>query len=581
LSPSEEGNHPGFVPVVFEGAPSPLEQSRPEVVGRVLAFPAVAFVALAAVGELAMHSAPSSPGAATIAAATPLRRFEALAALRAQTSLSASPSDATLRDEASLDTLRGFYGMASDDYARANRPEEAATIAAHYGDPFRVARARFVNGEIAEAAKAFVSARARDPKLPITISEVTSYVLTDDFERAATGAHALLAQWDGPKGSQDELQCIVDAIDHRAGGSHDTGALERHAHEGATRVPCTLLMLDLRDGTGGASGDDTLSELRSDPHVRRYLEPLTHGTFGSCTFPASDVLGCWGVNDAFGPGMITDPKAIAFYLPQALALQAFQHTLSEVSSHGWRGADMALAASLYAATRTFLGDVEGALTILDVAGRAAAPLARRAETEERRRASLDPTQDPPFRHDPSLSDDLDLIRSTRAAVLLRRGRARDALRLQPSGMGARFSTLAHVIGAYDPMEQLALAAGDGRELDTKLWTAAYTGDGAVLVDALRASQDDGRGVVDVVAWHIPSGRAALASWVRYEYPAPCSTCGLYPLMNSLGSRLDAAHATGDEATVRELDAVRVRLDPYLARRQDALLVHFLSLLSPP
>jgi hypothetical protein len=242
---------------------------------------------------------------------------------------------------------------------------------------------------------------------------------------------------------------------------------------------------------------------------------------------------------------------------------------------------MALAASLYAATRTFLGDVEGALTILDVAGRAFAPLARRAETEERRRASLDPTQDPPFRHDPSLSDDLDLIRSTRAAVLLRRGRARDALRLQPSGMGARFSTLAHVIGAYDPMEQLALAAGDGRELDTKLWTAAYTGDGAVLVDALRASQDDGRGVVDVVAWHIPSGRAALASWVRYEYPAPCSTCGLYPLMNSLGSRLDAAHATGDDATVRELDAVRVRLDPYLARRQDALLVHFLSLLSPP
>ncbi|MBK8218627.1 MAG: hypothetical protein IPK71_33265 [Myxococcales bacterium] len=579
LSPSEEGNHPGIVPVAFEGAPSPLEQSRPEVVGRVLAFPALAFVALAAVGELAMHSAPSSPGVATIAAATPLRRFEALAALRAQTSLSASPSDATLRDQASLDTLRGFYGMASDDYARANRPDEAAKIAAHYGDPFRVARARFVNGEISESARAFASARARDPKLPITISEVTAYVLTDDFERAATGAHALLANWDGPKGSQDELQCIVDAIDHRAGGSHDTGALERHAREGATRVPCTLLMLDLRDGTEGASGDDTLSELRSDPRVRRYLEPLTPGRFGSCTFPASDILGCWDASDAFGPGMITDPKAIAFYLPQALALQAFQHTLSEVSSHGWLGADMALAASLYAATRTFLGDVEGALTILDVAGRAFAPLARRAELEERRRASLDPPQDPHFPHDPR--DGLDLIRSTRAAVLLRSGRARDALRLQPSGMAARFSTLAHVMGAYDPSEQRELAERDDRELNAKLWNAAYTGDGTVLVDALRAGEGDGRGVVDVVAWHIPSGRAALASWVRYEYPAPCSTCGLYPLMNSLGSRLDAAHATGDEATVRELDAVRVRLDPYLARRQDALLVHFLSLLSPP
>jgi hypothetical protein len=219
LSPSEEGNHPGFVPVVFEGAPSPLEQSRPEVVGRVLAFPAVAFVALAAVGELAMHSAPSSPGAATIAAATPLRRFEALAALRAQTSLSASPSDATLRDEASLDTLRGFYGMASDDYARANRPEEAATIAAHYGDPFRVARARFVNGEIAEAAS---SARRRAPthcsptgtarRARKTSFSASSTRSTTAPEAATTRARSNATRTRERRGSPARFSCSISAM---------------------------------------------------------------------------------------------------------------------------------------------------------------------------------------------------------------------------------------------------------------------------------------------------------------------------------------------------------------------------------
>jgi hypothetical protein len=616
LSPSEEGNHPGIVPVAFEGAPSPLEQSRPEVVGRVLAFPALAFVALAAVGELAMHSAPSSPGAATIAAATPLRRYEAIAALRAQTSLSASPSDATLRDQASLDTLRGFYGMASDDYALANRPEEAARIAAHYGDPFRVARARFVNGEIAESARAFASARARDPKLPITISEVTAYVLTDDFERAATGAHALLANWDGPKGSQDELQCIVDAIDHRAGGSHDTGALARHAREGATRVPCTLLELDLRDGTRKAGEGTTLDlhvlGLGPDERVRRYLPALDRKqaskgcAYGHCFLESN------------ASAFFTDPRRAAFELPQPLSLELYREARKDAASgEAKQLAELSAAATTYAAARAFVGDVDGALGILDETERILAPRAKRSYTDDQRaewesrmwrvgtsddwdvrqrqieaeearlRKTYDPDRDAAER---AAEVHLRQARAARAGVLLRRGHAVEALAAHPKyetslrasePTDALFGTFARAVGAFDPSSQRQLAADDGRELNTKLWNAAYTGDGAVLVDALRASEGDGRGIVDVVGWNMPRGREALATWVRYEYPAPCSTCGLYPLMNSLGSRLDAAHATGDEATVRELDAVRVRLDPYLARRQDALLVHFLSLLSPP
>lgn len=618
LSPSEEGNHPGIVPIAFEGAPSPLEQSRPEVVGRVLAFPAVAFVALAAVGELAMHSAPSSPGAATIAAATPLRRYEAIAALRAQTSLAASPSDATLRDQASLDTLRGFYGMASDDYALANRPEEAAKIAAHYGDSFRVARARFVNGELAESARAFASARARDPKLPITISEVTAYVLTDDFERAATGAHALLANWDGPKGSQDELQCIVDAIDHRAGGSHDTGALARHAREGATQVPCTLLELDLRDGTRKAGHDDTrvdvhLLGLASDERMRRYLPALDpKAAHRACSYGR-----CFEGNSA-ASAFFTDPRRAAFELPQALGLEIYRESLKDAptgtASHLER---LTTAATTYAAARAFVGDVDGALGIFDETERILAPRAKRSYTDDQRaewesrtwrvgtsddwdvrqrqieaeearlRKTYDPDRDAAER---AAEVHLRQARAARAGVLLRRGRAVEALAAHPKyetslrasePTDALFGTFARVVGAFDPAAQRQLAADDGRELNTKLWNAAYTGDGAVLVDALRASEGDGRGIVDVVGWHMPRGREALATWVRYEYPAPCSTCGLYPLMNSLGSRLDAAKAVGDEVTVRELEAVRARLDPYLARRDDALLVHFLSLLSPP
>jgi hypothetical protein len=135
--------------------------------------------------------------------------------------------------------------------------------------------------------------------------------------------------------------------------------------------------------------------------------------------------------------------------------------------------------------------------------------------------------------------------------------------------------------AHDPRAQENLARGDGRESNRKLWLAAQTGDGQALVARLREQNGDGRGIVETVGANLPEGRAELAHWVRYEYPPPCTTCGLYPLLNHLGSRYDAAVAASDEATVKDLVALRTRLDPILARRDIALVLHFLSELSPP
>jgi hypothetical protein len=108
-----------------------------------------------------------------------------------------------------------------------------------------------------------------------------------------------------------------------------------------------------------------------------------------------------------------------------------------------------------------------------------------------------------------------------------------------------------------------------------------TGNGAGLAAQLRARGLDGRGVVEHVALHIPQGRDELKSWVRWSYPPPCTTCGLYPLHNYVASRRAAARAVGDDELAKDLGDVMSRLRPLLERRHIAVPLALLSELSPP
>ncbi len=610
LASSEGDGASGFVPVVYEGSPKPLARSRIAVAAQTLAGPACAIALLGAVGEISIRAATSSETASAVASLTPFRRADGLAALRAHVDLREHATEATLARAAEIDRVRGYCGTASDDYMLANRPAKAAEIALGCGDPFRAARAYFVDGELDKASASFMKARRLDPKLPPSISEVTAYLVSDKADEAATAAHALLGSWDGPRGTREQLQCVVDALDERAGGTHPQGALDRHAEEEGTRLHCNLLLVELR---GSALRKIAFQKMRYvyeaplRPLWTALLgDDLKDTAYGYDTSPRGTGIGA--------VDLFTSPKQVVFQIPQAVSVEAFRDSATRTSRPAL--AAMASFGMRRAALRSFLGDEAGAIAALDELDAKLTPFGHRSYTDEQQRewenrtwrianddyekyqrlleaeeARMRKTYDPEKDGAERVAEGfLKASRATRATVLLRAGKTTEAkaltvdtkaLNSDPPNQDALFRLFLEARSSHDPRAQENLARGDGRESNRKLWLAAQTGDGKALVARLREQNGDGRGIVETVGAHLPEGRAELAHWVRYEYPPPCTTCGLYPLLNHLGSRYDAAVAASDEATVTDLVALRTRLDPVLARRDIAVVLHFLSELSPP
>ena len=419
---------------------------------------------------------------------------------------------------------------------------------------------------------------------------------------------ALLAAWEGPRGTREQLQCVVDALDERAGGTHQTGALERHSDEAGTRVECILLLMELRSGNEREKLSQKARYSEMGHPLRLAMNSLAPG--GS-SYP-DDQLGYLGALSA--TDLFTHPKQIVFDIPQAIMVDAFRDSSAASGQRGLLGP--ATFGTRRAALRSFLGDEAGALAALDELDAKLLPFSHRSYTDEQKqewdsrtwrianddydkqrvlraaeetrlRQTYDPDKDAAERIAEGL---VRTSKSVRAAVLLRAGKTAEARVLadaqgtttwQPGRNDSLFRTFLNARSTHDPQAQETLARGDGRESNRKLWLAAQTGDGQALAARLREQNGDGRGIVEIVGAHLPEGRADLAHWVRFEYPAPCTTCGLYPLMNYLGSRYDAARATSDEATTQDLIGLRTRLDPILARRDIALVLHFLSELSPP
>ena len=603
LAAPEDSTKTDFVPVAFEGQPRPLARGKLLVSAQVVAAPLCALALLGAVGEVTIRGGEKSPTLAAIASMTPFRRQDGLAALRAQADVRESPSEATLVRAAELDHVRGRCGAASDDYFFANRSKNAAEIAEGCGDPARAARAWFVYGDMDRAAKAFEQARKGDSRLPPSLSEVTAYFTTERFDRAAEAGHALLAAWDGPRASRDQLSCVVDALDHRAGGTHDQGNLAVHAREEGTQLPCTLLLADATEGAARtAVFEQTPYDTRS---------PLLRVALGSRQVNLRDEYGGWYGPKSLGFSAVelfTHPKQVVFAIPFALARDAVRQfsssspCLGDCAQPPWSLFTSPAFASQFLARQaafiSFQGDLPGGLALLDEAEKRLEPLAKRYSDEREFGLLQERDADHP---DANMGELLVVanqreaaeltyeIRLTRVAVLARAGKVDEARALLPGTRPNRFHNqdeslllaFLNATGSYDPRALDVLGRGDGREINRKLWLLAQAGDGEPLARKLRELDADGRGVVEIAGAHLPEGRGALALWSRYAYPAPCATCGLYPLVNALASHRDAALAVGDQATVAELDALRERLAPVFAKREGALLLHFLSEISPP
>lgn len=104
----------------------------------------------------------------------------------------------------------------------------------------------------------------------------------------------------------------------------------------------------------------------------------------------------------------------------------------------------------------------------------------------------------------------------------------------------------------DPAGISGLAQRDQREANLRLWDLLRSGDGAALADRMRSKGLDGRGVIEN-ARGVAGGRDELTAWLRWSYPAACSTCGLYPLANRTASRIDAARTIDDPGGYRAPD----------------------------
>ena len=143
--------------------------------------------------------------------------------------------------------------------------------------------------------------------------------------------------------------------------------------------------------------------------------------------------------------------------------------------------------------------------------------------------------------------------------------------------------LSHVIGAKTstaPLDLEWLAKRDNRDVNRKLWDFALDQDGPGLVGRLEDRGLDGRGVIDFLGQRKELA-PSLARWVRYGYPAACTTCGVYPLANQILSRRDAALVAGASDVVDETTAAAGRLRTLLLRRDIAIPLAAISDLSPP
>jgi len=614
LEVDAEDTEARVIPVAFEGSPRPLARKPGLTVIRALAVPLGAAAVLGAIGEIAIRV--GRPWSSAVAATTPFRRGDALAQLRAATPLSPHADEALVRRAIAIDLLRGRCAEASDDAFEHGDVARSIDLAARCGDPSREARGHAALAEFDRAAAAFDRARAADPRLAPSLTEATAYIAAGQNERAAAALRALAPAWEGPAWTRERLECAAAAMDARTGSPEALEALRAKADKGSG--VCQLL---LADRLHGAERTAALSKLRYH---------YWHGERGVVEWPA--VALALSVEEAdpdtpiFSDGYdglpslgiflnpaapIFDPRQGPFDVPPGIA-DAAVRSLSRGSGLRVTSARTTFTL-LLAMLDSFLGDVDAAtLRVAPLRGEIEKAIHARV-TDAQRTAWADHVAGLGSRYGAWGADGMwhhdevaeatqaakihfdqaayGLVESAeederRTATLERAIAARAAAHVPPDEASwelsdhAAFDAIAAARAHGDGPAIDQLAQRDGRDVNRKLWDLVQAHDGTGLVARLEARGLDGRGVVENI------GRAAgmedaLRGWVRWSYPAPCTTCGLYPLANHVASRRDAAVAAGAADVAEAMHGVAVRLRALMLRRDVALPLAAISDLSPP
>ncbi len=582
------------LPLAFEGKPRALARGKGTAMLSALAVPLGVVALLGAIGEVTIRI--HRPFSLSLASTTPFRRADALGELRTELHLNDHADSALVNRAVHLDLLRGRCGDASEDYFDHGEPIKAAELAERCNDNVHAARAWFAAAEFERAAHAYHAARTSDPRLPPTLSEATAYIAARMNDRAATMVRGLIPIWEGPQGSRERLGCVADALEAR-NGSMET--LRTHAKRGVHAEACAILLADLLSGKEREEVLAPIVTYRPWSSPDRLAELLA--VEGHAESAKTQRLGL------APPDIFIDPRD-AITIPPALVETALAALGDDRSIHAEEVRTELVQRR--AAFESFLGDDAAALVGMEAIRADLEKRSHRTYTAEQRRVWYERQYDPnyfgdgqPFgmeqaqlmkgfdpekdRGEAQAESLLDGAIYISALFATHRGDSPAAMALLQKEKSHWYfgrhltEQILRLHEAHDGTTIEELGASDTRESNRKLWELAALGDGAGLAARMRAHGLDGRGVVDRVAFHLPGGKDELKNWVRWSYPPPCSTCGLYPLANTVASRHDAAVAIGDEELARDTREIALRLRALFLRRDTAVVLAELSTLSPP
>jgi hypothetical protein len=375
------------------------------------------------------------------------------------------------------------------------------------------------------ASHAYREARAADPDLEPTVTEVEAHALAGDAARAAEVVDVMARTWyRGPDTvERRRLVCIADAFAARADpaaqarlqATYDARAIWPSRPE----LDCALLLADLKSGR-----DERMWALQTDDDKRALRRLLFVEGGGGTDYQNGAFL----FDDRYPLPAMTDPQG--FLRGRALALE--KEVAERLPGTG-AGAESAAEVALFHA---FMGDPE----------RAGAMLQRIPDQGHGRSTYVVAAIAAAHAGD-----------YPGAARFLRLG-ASDSNAVASIAQSIRMLRGEPLAGYPDIMS--AETWSPNREL----FAAGYGGDGEALATELDRLHTDGRVTVLRLLPRVTRGRDALSRWLDERYVAPCATCGLSALAMSTGTRFVLARAVGD----RPLEE---RLAPLARKLEDAAL----------
>ena len=475
------------IPMAFLGAP-PVGRRVPALVGALVA----------------------TAGFAVLLAATPGRHGSGGTAARARPACAAEIGD--LLDHSRL-------GAARDRLADC-------------ADPLTSARAHWMLGEVEEASRAYVEARAAYPELDPTVTEVEAHALGGRPERAAEVVNLMASTWyRGPDTvERRRLICIADAFAARA---EPAAQARLQATYDAPRVwparpelECALLLADLKSDEQGRTW------ALQTPDDKRQLAALLYAEARS---PGECCKRELILDDRYPLPGLSDPRGFLFRRPLGL-----EKSLAERAPGTPLGAESAAEVALFYAV---MGDRPRVAAMLETIppegslGRSTYIVAAIAATDAEQYPA--------------------------AARFLQLG-------YSDSNATAAIRQDIHMLRG-EPLEGYPnIEASEGWSPNRELFAAGRSGDGEALAGELDRLHTDGRMTVLRVLPHVTRRREALRRWLEERYPAPSAGSGLAVLAESTGTRLVLARALGDRALEDQLTPIAGTLTDAMLDRRWAL-----------